>query len=247
MPKLAMDRMNVNETNDILEIADLHVRYPDGTRALHGVGMRVAAGEHVAVIGPNGAGKTSLMLAIMRGLDFAGRIVIDGIASARGTAEQVRSRCGMMFQQADDQLFMPTLMDDVAFGPLNAGMTACDAYAAAMEAIGTVGLAGLEGRPAHHLSGGQKRSAALATLLSMRVKLLLLDEPGANLDFRSRGRLVELLTARPEAMLLATHDLEMVGRLCGRVIVLDEGKVAADGPAAEILADKSLLAKHGLA
>jgi cobalt/nickel transport system ATP-binding protein len=233
--------------HNLLEIADLHVRYPDGTRALHGVDMRVAAGQRVALIGPNGAGKTSLMLAIMRGLDFTGRIVLDGIASARGSADEVRSRCGMMFQQADDQLFMPTLLDDVAFGPLNQGLSGEDAHAAATEAIRTVGLSGLEGRPAHHLSGGQKRSAALATILSMRVKLLLLDEPGANLDFRSRKRLLELLGARPEAMLLATHDLDMVGRLCSRVIVLDEGLIAADGPVADILGNSSLLAAHGLA
>jgi len=230
-----------------LEVRDLRVRYGDGTEALHGISFAVEPGQRVALIGPNGAGKTSLMLAIMRGLDFTGSIVVDGIASSRGSADELRSRCGMMFQEADDQLFMPTLLDDVAFGPLNQGLDAHAAQHAAEDAIRTVGLAGLESRSAHHLSGGQKRCAALATILSMRVKLLLLDEPGANLDFRSRKRLLELLDGRTEAMLLATHDLDLVQRLCTRAILLDAGQIAADGPVEQILGDRSLLAAHGLA
>lgn len=230
-----------------LEVCDLRVRYGDGTEALHGIGFAVEPGQRVALIGPNGAGKTSLMLAIMRGLDFSGAITVDGVASSRGAADELRGRCGMMFQDADDQLFMPTLLDDVAFGPLNQGLSAHDAQHAAEDAIRTVGLDGLELRPAHHLSGGQKRCAALATILSMRVKLLLLDEPGANLDFRSRKRLLELLAARHEAMLLATHDLDMVRRLCSRAILLDAGQVAADGPTEAILSNPALMAAHGLA
>ena len=232
---------------NVLEIRGLIVRYPDGTEALHGVDLTVARGQRVGLIGPNGAGKTSLLLAVMRGVPFEGTIVVDGVELSRRQAAQVRSRCGMTFQNADDQLFMPTLLDDVAFGPLNQGLPADQAAAAATAAIAAVGLAGLEHRPAHHLSGGEMRAASLATILSMNVKLLLLDEPASNLDFRSRRRLLEILTGRSEAMVLATHDLDLVARLCSRVVVLDDGRIAADGPAGAILNDRALLAAHGLA
>jgi len=233
--------------DSILDVRDLHVRYHDGTKALRGVTLAVARGERVALIGPNGSGKTSLLLAIMRAVPLAGEITVDGVELTRATQQQARGRCGMTFQSPDDQLFMPTLLEDVAFGPLNQRMPADQAAAAATSAIVAVGLSGLEARPAHHLSGGQKRQAALATILAMNVKLLLLDEPAESLDFRSRRRLMDILAARAEAMLLATHDMDMVQRLCGRVIVLDEGLIAADGPTAAILADKALLAAHGLA
>jgi len=141
---------------------------------------------------------------------------------------------------------MPTLLDDVAFGPLNQGCGAGEAQRRAVEAIGHVGLTGLEQRSAHHMSGGQKRAAALATVLSMQVKLLLLDEPGANLDCRSRGRMIEIIEGRAEAMLLATHDLPMIRRLASRVVLLDEGEIIADLPTAELLADAALLSAHGV-
>jgi cobalt/nickel transport system ATP-binding protein len=153
----------------------------------------------------------------------------------------------MTFQDPDDQLFMPTLLDDAAFGPLNQGCDQAAAEQRARDAIAAVALAGLEDRCAHHLSGGQKRNAALATILSMHVKLLLLDEPGASLDFRSRRRLVEILRGRDEAILLATHDLTMVADLCARVIVLEDGRIAADAATEDILTDTTLLAAHGLA
>lgn len=232
--------------SDVLDIRDVSVRYPGGVEALRDVSLRVGRGERVAVIGPNGGGKTTLLLAIMRGAPFTGRITVDGVESARRTAHEVRARCGMVFQEADDQLFMPTLLDDAAFGPLNQGLDAPDAEARAREALADVGLDALADRAGHHLSGGQKRSAALATVLAMRVRLLLLDEPGANLDARSRRRLIDLLAGREEAMLLATHDLDMVRTLCGRAIVLDEARVAADGPVEAILDDRRLLEEHGL-
>ena len=231
---------------NVLEIDNLAVRYHDGVEALRGVSLSVAEGCKVGLIGPNGAGKTSLLLAVMRGVKCTGRILIDGVALSRRTADQARSRCGMTFQEPDDQLFMPSLLDDVAFGPLNQGLAAGEAEGRATAAIAAVGLEALGARSAHHLSGGQKRLAALATVLSMRVKLLLLDEPGANLDFRSRRRLIDILAAREEAMLLATHDLDMIRRLCRQVIVLDGGRVVAEGGADEILGDRTLLAAHGL-
>jgi len=232
--------------SDLLRIENLFVRYPDGTEALRGVSLQVARNERVGLIGPNGAGKTSLLLAIMRGVSYEGRIIVDGIELSRKTAADARSRCGMTFQDPDDQLFMPTLPEDVAFGALNQGLSEDDAVVQARTAIAAVGLEGLENRSAHHLSGGQKRAAALATILSMRVRLLLLDEPGANLDFLSRRRLIDILRGRHEAILLATHDLDMIRRLCRRVIVLDDGRIAADGTVEEILNDLSLLADHGL-
>ena len=234
-------------SQNILEIENVSVTYPDGTEALAGISLAVDPGGRVGLIGPNGAGKTTLLLAIMRAVPFEGRIVVDGVTVARRTADEARSRCGMTFQDADDQLFMPTLLDDVAFGPLNQGCDAETARERARHAIAAVGLAGLEGRSAHHLSGGQKRNAALATILSMQVKMLLLDEPGVNLDFRSRRRLIELLGSRDEAMLLATHDLDMVRQLCERVIVLDAGQVRADAATEDVLGDDDLLAAHGLA
>jgi cobalt/nickel transport system ATP-binding protein len=223
------------------------VSYADGTEALDGVTLSVAAGERVALIGPNGAGKTTLLLAIMGGVKSTGRVVVDGIELSARTAQEVRSRCGMTFQNPDDQLFMPTLLEDAAFGPLNQGFPPAEAEARAGAAIEAVGLAGFEHRSAHHASEGQKRSASLATILSMNVKLLLLDEPGGGLDFRSRRRLTELLAGRTEAMLMATHDMDMVRAFCARVVMLDGGQVAAVGSVAEILGDAGLLARHGLA
>lgn len=232
---------------NLLEISDLTVRYHDGTEAIKGVSLSLEYGQRAAIIGPNGAGKTSLLLAVMRGVHCHGRIVVDGVELSSRTEAAARSRCGMTFQNADDQLFMPTLLDDVAFGPLNQRLPAEQAEAVSRAAIAAVGLKGLEPRAAHHLSGGQKRLAAIATILSMSVKLLLLDEPAANLDFRSRRRLLEILESRGEAMLLATHDMDLVRRLCRRVIVLDEGKIVADGPKETILGDGELLSRHGLA
>ncbi|HUS47370.1 MAG TPA: ABC transporter ATP-binding protein [Phycisphaerae bacterium] len=233
--------------SEILKAENLFVTYHDGTEALRGVSFSVQPQERVGIIGPNGAGKTSLMLAVMRGVDFRGRIVVDGVELTGRTADDVRGRCGMTFQDPDDQLFSPTLLDDVAFGPLNQGCEPHAAEAKSRQTIEAVGLEGLEGRCAHHLSGGQKRNATLATIFSMQVKLLLLDEPGANLDFRSRRRLIDLVRRRDEAVLLATHDLDMVGELCGRVMILDSGSIVADGAAGEILGDSGLLSAHGLA
>jgi len=230
----------------VLQIDDLRVRYADGIDALCGISLGVAPGERVGLIGPNGAGKTTLMMAIMNAVRFTGRIAVDGIQVGKKTEHEARSRCGMIFQEADDHLFMPTLLDDVAFGPLNQGCGAEEARRRAAEAIAQVGLGGLEQRSAHHMSAGQKRAAALATVLSMQVKLLLLDEPGTSLDGRSRRRLMELLDGRHEAMLLATHDLSMVRRLCSRTVLIDEGRIVADLPTDSLLADTALLAARGI-
>ena len=235
------------ETPALLQIEDLHVHYADGVDALGCVSLTVKPSERVGLVGPNGAGKTTLMLAIMNAVRFTGRIVVDAVEVSKKTEHEARSRCGMIFQDAEDHLFMPTLLDDVAFGPLNQGCRAEEARRRAGEAIAQVGLTGLEHRSAHHMSSGQKRAAALATVLSMQVKLLLLDEPGSNLDGRSRRRLIEILDGRTEAMLLATHDLPMIDRLCSCVILLDQGNIVADCSTAALLADTPLLRAHGLA
>jgi energy-coupling factor transporter ATP-binding protein EcfA2 len=233
--------------SEMLTIRDLRVTHHDGTVALRGVSLTVGARERVGLIGPNGAGKTSLLLAVMGALPFEGQVVADGLTLGKATLDEVRGRCGMIFQDASDQLFMPTLLEDAAFGPLNQGHAPDAARDKALSALSAVGLAGLEDRSPHHLSGGQMRCAALATVLAMDARLLLLDEPGANLDARSRRRLIELLEGRPEAMLLATHDLDMVRRLCPRTVVLDGGLVAADGPTGQVLGDGRLMEAHGLA
>ncbi len=231
----------------LLNIDDLEVRYADGTVALHDVTFALAAGERMALIGPNGAGKTSLMLAIMGAVGIRGRVTLEGIALSRGTLESIRSRCGMIFQDPEDQLFMPTLLDDVAFGPLNQGLSAAAAEAQSRAALEAVGLAGLELRNPSHLSGGQKRAGAIATVLAMQVKLLLLDEPTAGLDFRSQRRIAHLLAGRQEAMLLSTHDLGLARELCTTALLLDGGHLIACGAAADILDDRTLMEEHGLA
>jgi cobalt/nickel transport system ATP-binding protein len=237
-----------NELADaILTIQDLSVHYVDGTQGLRGLSLTVQSGQRVALLGPNGAGKTSLLLAVLNAVHWHGRIVVDGVELMGRSAEVVRGRCGLTFQDADDQLFMPTLLEDVAFGPLNQGLAPAAAETKARATIAAVGLAGLESRSAHHLSGGQKRVAALATVLAMDVKLLLLDEPGASLDARTRRKLGDLLAGRPEAMLLATHDLDLAGRLCQRAVVLEDGKVAVDAPMREVVGDAALLGRYGLA
>ena len=232
-----------------LRIEGLHAAYPDGTVALRGVDLVAGAGETVALLGPNGSGKTSLLLAVMGALPATvGRVVVDDIQVGPGqkTLNEVRRRCGMVFQEADDQLFMPTLLEDVAFGPLNHGLSGQQAAAAARRALADVGLAGMEAKSGHHLSAGLKRAAALASVLSMEVGILLLDEPTSNLDARGRRRVVDSAARRSETILLATHDLAVAAALCGRAVVLDNGQVVAQGPCQEILQDASLLQAHGL-
>ncbi len=232
--------------SDAIAIRDLHATYHDGTKALHGLSLSVAAGERLALLGPNGSGKTTLMLAIMGGVHTHGEIRIAGQSLDRKHRDDIHRRCGMVFQQSEDQLFMPRLLEDVAFGPMNHGLGAEEAEAVARKALAEVGLAGLEDKAGHHLSGGQMRAAALATVLAMNVEILLLDEPTGGLDVRSQRRMTDLLAARTETLLLSTHDLSLAETLCTRGIILDAGKLVADGPLTDLLADKPLLEKHGL-
>ena len=220
----------------------LRYRYPNGVVGLDGVDLSVTEGERVVVLGPNGAGKTTLMLHL-NGL-LAGDGALD-VAGIRGVRE-LRAAVGLVFQDPDDQLFMPTVGEDVAFGPLNLGLTRDEVTARVRVALAAVRMSHVEDRAPHQLSLGQRRRVAIATVLAMRPRLLVLDEPSANLDPRARRELLEVLDSFARTMLVVTHDLPFAARLCERAVILSGGRVAADGPCAEILADEELLAAHDL-
>jgi cobalt/nickel transport system ATP-binding protein len=229
-----------------IELADVRYRYPTGVDALRGVTFSVAAGERVGLIGPNGAGKSTLMLALAGFIPAQGTIRVDGHAVSRATARHVRRHMGLVFQDPDDQLFMPRVGDDVAFGPTTMGLDPHEVHARVHEALDAVELDGYEDRAPYHLSVGEKRRAALATVLAMRPQILALDEPSANLDPRGRRRVIELLRGLPNTLLIAGHDLDLIMDICGRTVLMDAGRVVADGPAAEMLNDRELLESHGL-
>ncbi|MGB3484320.1 MAG: ABC transporter ATP-binding protein [Mycobacterium sp.] len=221
--------------------------YPDGHTALAGVDLSVAAGERVALLGPNGAGKTTLMLHLNGVLTAAsGTVEISGIMLARKTLHDIRRRVGLVFQDPDDQLFMPTLAQDVAFGPANFGVRGAELAQRVERALATVGMAELAQRNPAHLSGGQRRRAALAAVLACEPDVLVLDEPSANLDPVARRRLAETLQTVGATMLLVTHDLPYAAQLCDRAVVIDDGRVVADGEVNSILSDSALLQRHQL-
>jgi len=216
--------------------------YADGTPALRGVDLRIDAGEAVAIVGANGAGKSTL-LKHLNGLLLAGSgsVYIDGIALTRASLADVRRRVGYVFQDADDQLFMPTVQDDVAFGPMNLGLAADEAQARVAAALQAVGAAHLALRAPYRLSGGEKRAVAIAGVLAMAPSILVMDEPSTGLDPAGRRRLIELLGRLPPTRIVATHDLALVLQSCPRALVLHEGRVVADGTPARLFADAELL------
>ncbi len=221
--------------------------YPDGTRALSEVSFRIVHGESVAVVGANGAGKSTLLLHLNGALlPQEGRVVIGDLPVTRGTLREVRRSVGMVFQDPDDQLFLPTVRDDVAFGPLNLGLSHEEASARVDAALAATGIPHLAGKPPYRLSAGEKRRAAIATVLALSPGVLVLDEPTTGLDPRGRRQLIELLAGFTHTKILATHDLELVLSLCRRTIVLESGRVVADGPTAEVFADEGLLLSSGL-
>jgi len=235
-------------TAPLVEIRELGFHYPDGTPALDGVSLAVARGERVAVLGPTGSGKSTL-LQHLNGLlrPTAGGVWIEGVTVDAGPGlSDIRRKVGLVFQDPNDQLFLPTLMEDVAFGPLNDGVGPVDAAARATAMLRELGLDGVGARAAHHLSGGERRLAALATVLVSRPVVLALDEPTGDLDARGRMRLVDLLRARGETLLVATHDLTLARALCGRGVVLYGGRVVADRELGALLADRALLERYGL-
>jgi cobalt/nickel transport system ATP-binding protein len=233
-----------------LEVTGLSYRYPDGTPALDGVSFALAEGESVGLIGPNGAGKSTLLLhlnGLLPDVPSAEPAVrVFGQPLTRDRLARVRREVGLLFQDPDDQLFCPTVREDVAFGPEQFGLAGPDLAAEVARCLATVGLAGYEDRLPHHLSRGEKRRVCLAGVLACRPRLLVFDEPTADLDPRGRRDLKALLAGLPVTKLIASHDLEMIAELCPRVVLLDQGRVVADGPAAELLADEPLMLAHGL-
>ena len=231
----------------MLTVQHLSYRYPDGTPALHDINLQIAPGEKVALLGPNGAGKSTLLLhlnGVLRGQ--SGSVAIDGLTVNDQHIRAIRARVGMVFQDPDDQLFSPTVFDDVAFGPIHMGLERTEVEARVERALAQVGMAGSEQRMPHHMSLGQRKRVAIATVLSMSPALLALDEPSAGLDPRARRGLIELLQELPLAMLVSTHDMRMVAEVFPRTIVLSQGRIVADAATTTILADGELLERYGL-
>ena len=231
----------------VVEVTDLAYTYPGGQPALRGVSLRIEPGEKVALVGPNGAGKITLMLHLNGILgDTTAPVRVCGLAPTRENLPLIRGKVGLVFQNPDDQLFSPTVFEDVAFGPLYQGLPEGEVRRRAEQALAQVGMAGFEGRLSHQLSLGQKKRVAIATVLSMMPEVLVLDEPTAGLDPRGRRQLIGLLRDLPVTMLVSTHDMWLVDELFPRMIVMDDGRVVADGATAELLAQADLLEKHGL-
>jgi cobalt/nickel transport system ATP-binding protein len=237
---------DTGEEVPLLDVEDLFFQYPDGRQALNGVSFKMEPCEKVALVGPNGAGKSTFLLNINGLLDGSGMVSIAGLNCTKVNFPTIRAKVGFVFQNPDDQLFSPTVYEDVAFGPLHMGLPESEIHTRVETALSQVGMQDFGGRLSHYLSGGEKKRVAIATVLSMKPDLLVLDEPTAGLDPRARRALINLLDNLPIGMLIATHDLLMVRELLGRTVVLDKGQIVADGITEEILADKQFLEMHGL-
>jgi len=229
-----------------LGVSSLSFSYPDGFQALKNISLTIAPGEKVALVGPNGAGKSTLMLHLNGLLTGQGTIEVAGLPVVKRHYPLIRSKVGMVFQNPDDQLFSPTVFDDVAFGPLHMGLPEAEIRQRVTRALSLVGMDGFEDRLSHHLSLGQKKRVAIATVLSMDPEILVLDEPSAGLDPRARRSLINLLRGLPLTMLVSSHDMLMVRELFPRMIIMDEGQVVADGATAVLLEDVAFLEEHGL-
>jgi len=229
-----------------IEVRNLSFSYPDGHEALKDVLLSIAPGEKVALVGPNGAGKSTLLLHLNGILTGQGGVTVCGLTVEQKNLSRVRAAVGLVFQNPDDQLFSPTVFDDVAFGPLYQGLEPAEVARRVDSALAAVRMMNYAHRVSHHLSAGEKKRIAIATVLSMNPEVLVLDEPTAGLDPRARRGLINLLRELPVTMLAASHDLRMVGELFPRMVVMDEGRIVADGPTAELMKDEKLLEAHGL-
>lgn len=230
-------------SHHIVEVRNLQHVYPDGTVAIRDVSFRITHGESVAIIGANGAGKSTLLLHLNGCLEAtSGQIRIGDTPLSRGTLPDIRRTIGMVFQNPDDQLFMPTVFEDVAFGALNLGLSGSEVEQRVAEALERVGAGHLRNKPPYHLSGGEKKRVAIATVLAMSPDILVMDEPTSGLDPFARRQLLSLLREFQHTKIFTSHDLDMVLDLCQRTIVLHEGAIAADGPTGEVFRDEALLA-----
>jgi len=234
-------------SHHIVEFKDVFFHYPDGTEALRGINFRITHGESVGIVGANGAGKSTL-LQHMNGylMPTLGIVTIGDCRLSAKTRQEIRRKVGIVFQNPDDQLFMPTVFDDVAFGPLNLGLDEVSVRARVMKALGMVNGLALQDKPPHHLSAGQKSSVAIASVMAMEPDILAMDEPAASLDPRSRRLLIVLLNTFKHSKLIASHDLDLILDVCERCIVIGNGTVVADGPSAEILSNRTLLEENSL-
>ena len=230
-----------------IEVSALRFTYPDGQEALDGVDLRIEVGERIALLGPNGAGKTTLALHLNGILDAdSGSVRIGDLELNESTVGEIRRRVALVFQDPNDQLFMPTVREDVAFGPANLGLSGEDLNRRVHQALVAVEAASLEGRVPHHLSGGEKRRAAIATVLAMRPDVLVLDEPGSGLDPAGRRELVSTLDSIDLTQVIVTHDLPFALEVCPRSVIMDHGRVVADGKTSALLTDDRLLRRHRL-
>ena len=231
----------------VLDVRGLAYAYPDGHQALYGVDLHVHAGERVALLGPNGAGKTTLVLHLNGILTAgAGTVAVSGLPVEKAHLQEIRRRVGIVFQDPDDQLFMGSVRADVAFGPANLGVKGPALERRVMDALDRVGMVDFADRPPHHLSFGQRRRVAVATVLAMEPEILVLDEPSSNLDPASRRELADILRSLEVTVLMVTHDLPYALELCPRSVVLSGGTVVADGTTYDVLTDDALMRAHRL-
>ena len=237
----------MREVKNAIVIKDLSYAYSDGTEALRNISLEIAPGERVALVGANGAGKSTLLSHLNGIIEMKkGSIEILGLPLNRKNLGEIRKEVGIVFQDPEDQLFMAKVFDDVAFGPINMGLRREEVRKRVRTALKKVGLGGYEERCPHHLSFGEKKRIGVATVLSMRPNILLLDEPTSNLDPFAKRSTIEMLRKLPGTMIIASHDIEMLLELCNTVMVLDRGKIVAKGKVGTILTDVSLLRRHGL-
>jgi cobalt/nickel transport system ATP-binding protein len=234
-------------SHHIIEFKDVFFCYPDGTEALKGIHFRITHGESVGIVGANGSGKSTL-LQHMNGylLPTSGTVTIGDLDLTARTRKEIRKKVGIVFQNPDDQLFMPTVFDDVAFGPLNLGMDEAHVRERVDKALAMVNGLALRDKPPHHLSAGQKSAVAIASVMAMEPDILAMDEPAATLDPKSRRLLITLLKGFTHSKIIASHDLDLILDVCERCIVIGDGRVVADGPVAEILSNRTMLEENSL-
>jgi cobalt/nickel transport system ATP-binding protein len=229
-----------------IDVKSLSFSYPDGHIALDNVSLHIQPGEKVALVGPNGAGKSTLILHLNGILRGEGTVRVCGLEVNDENLGKIRAQVGLVFQQPDDQLFSPTVFEDVAFGPIYQGYSEEEVNKRVKEALAVVGMEDYASRISHHLSVGEKKRIAIATVLSMQPEVLVLDEPTAGLDPRARRSLINLLDELPNTMLISSHDMLLVQELFPRTVIMDEGRIVADGSTAELMEDEQLLYEHGL-